>query len=113
EVYGEEVLSLSVRTLLDGVDYEGIRTRRPRSEEAATVTDIQRTAFISYSHKDEFLRAELETHLKLLKRLSLLRTWTDRCIAPGGEWKGQIDDAIDSADLVLLLISADFLASDY
>ena len=69
--------------------------------------------FISYSHKDKRLRPELENHLKLLQRQGVIAVWTDRKIAAGEEWKGKIDDNLESADIVLLLVSADFLASDY
>jgi internalin A len=69
--------------------------------------------FISYSHRDETLRARLETHLKLLKRQALISFWSDRRIAPGEEWKGEIDNQLESANIILLLVSADFLASDY
>ena len=69
--------------------------------------------FFSYSHKDEDLRNELETHLKLFQRRGLIDPWTDRRIPPGDEWKGRIDENLESADVVLLLVSADFVASDY
>lgn len=67
----------------------------------------------SYSHKDEVLRNRLETHLSLLKRQGMVSTWHDRKIMPGGKWAGIIDDNFRRADLILVLVSADFLASDY
>jgi tetratricopeptide (TPR) repeat protein len=69
--------------------------------------------FISYSHKDEAMRAKLETHLALLKRQNVFSVWTDRRISAGQEWAGEIDQALESARVVLLLVSADFLASNY
>jgi internalin A len=69
--------------------------------------------FYSYSHKDETLRNELETHLKLLQRQGLIETWHDRKIEAGEEWKRKIDENLERADIILLLISADFMASDY
>jgi len=69
--------------------------------------------FISYSHKDEGLRAELEAHLKLFKRNGLIDGWHDRRIAAGSEWKDEINSYLEDADLTLLLVSADFLNSDY
>jgi hypothetical protein len=71
------------------------------------------TLFSSYSHKDETLRNELETHLKLLQRQNLISTWHDRKIAAGAEWAGQIDRNLEAAEVILLLVSADFIASDY
>ncbi|MBO0798106.1 MAG: toll/interleukin-1 receptor domain-containing protein [Blastocatellia bacterium] len=69
--------------------------------------------FFSYSHKDEALRDELSTHLAVLKRQRLIREWHDRQIPAGDVWKEAIDDRINEAGVILLLISADFLASDY
>ncbi len=69
--------------------------------------------FFSYSHRDEALRDALETHLALLKREGAIRAWHDRRIGAGREWEGAIDRHLESADLVLLLISPDFIASDY
>jgi hypothetical protein len=69
--------------------------------------------FYSYSHKDEEFRDELEKHLSLLKRQGFISSWHDRKIGAGTEWKGQIDEHLESAGIILLLISSDFLASDY
>lgn len=69
--------------------------------------------FLSYSHRDENLRDELAKHLKLLERQGILRPWHDRQIGAGEEWRNTIDEHLQSADIILLLISADFLASDY
>jgi energy-coupling factor transporter ATP-binding protein EcfA2 len=69
--------------------------------------------FIAYASADEALRAELETHLTLLKREGLLDVWHDRRISAGSEWQGEIDQNLETAELVLLLVSSDFLASDY
>jgi hypothetical protein len=69
--------------------------------------------FFSYSHKDESFREQLETHLSMLKRQGLIKPWHDRMITVGDEWKGQIDNNLNTADIVLLLVTANFLASDY
>lgn len=69
--------------------------------------------FFSYAHSDEKLRDELAKHLKLLERQHVISTWHDRSIAAGSEWNDEIDDHLRRADIILLLISADFLASDY
>lgn len=70
-------------------------------------------AFISYSHKDESYRAELDKHLALLKRQQLIDIWSDHCIRPGEAFDPAIAGALQAADLVLLLVSADFMHSDY
>ncbi|HWS87418.1 MAG TPA: tetratricopeptide repeat protein [Pyrinomonadaceae bacterium] len=69
--------------------------------------------FYSYSHRDEDLRDKLETHLSMLKRQKVINQWHDRGILAGEEWGGEIDEHLKAADIILLLVSADFLASDY
>jgi replicative DNA helicase len=69
--------------------------------------------FYSYSHKDEELRNALETHLSILKRQGATVEWHDRRILASETWEDEIDSHIDNADIVLLLISPDFIASDY
>ncbi len=69
--------------------------------------------FYSYSHKDEALRDELEEALALLKRQSFIAAWHDRKIGAGEEWRNQLDKNLEEADVILLLISPPFLASDY
>jgi len=69
--------------------------------------------FYSYSQKDEKLRDKLETHLGLLKAEGVIRDWHDRRIDTGTEWDGAISKKLEDAELILLLVSADFLASRY
>lgn len=69
--------------------------------------------FYSYSHKDEVIREKLETHLSTLKNAGYITEWYDRKILPGEEWDKKINDKLDDSDIILLLISSDFLASDY
>lgn len=69
--------------------------------------------FFSYSHQDEEFRQELIKHLSILRRQKVIKLWHDRKITAGSEWAGDIDQHLESAQLILLLISADFLASDY
>lgn len=69
--------------------------------------------FFSYSQRDEELREQLETHLAMLKNEGVIRGWHDRQITAGQEWDGRIDEHLNSADIILLLASPDFLASRY
>ena len=69
--------------------------------------------FLSYCHIDETYRNELEKHLMSLKRNGIIESWHDRRILAGEEWAGRIDDEIRSADIILLLVSSDFIASKY
>lgn len=71
------------------------------------------TLVFSYSHADEALRNELEKHLSPLKRMGKIITWHDRRIVPGQEFEHQIDHYFSQADIILLLVSSDFIASDY
>lgn len=69
--------------------------------------------FYCYAHEDKALRDELEKHLSWLKRRYQLKNWHDREILPGEEWEQAIDEHLNSAHIILLLISPDFMASDY
>ncbi len=69
--------------------------------------------FISYSHLDEKYRVELEKHLIVLQRKKLIESWSDRKIIAGQEWDGTIKNELDNAHIIFLLVSPDFLASDY
>jgi hypothetical protein len=69
--------------------------------------------FISYSHSDARFRDELLKHLMSLKREGLVEAWHDQDIAAGMEWEKEIVEQLLGADVILLLISADFLSSDY
>ena len=71
------------------------------------------TLFYSYAHEDEALRDELQGHLKILERRGLLAPWHDRQIVAGEDWAGRIDENLRRAELVLLLVSKDFIESDY
>src|SRR6266702_4394560 len=71
------------------------------------------TLFYSYAHEDELLRNQLEKHLSLLRRQGLISEWYDRQILAGDEWAHDIDEHLETAWIILLLISPDFLASDY
>lgn len=69
--------------------------------------------FFSYSHRDEELRNEMAKHLSILRRQGVITEWYDRDIGAGSEWAKEIDDHLNSAQVILLLISPDFMASDY
>ncbi len=69
--------------------------------------------FYVYSRKDDALRKRLDTHLSTLKREDLIGTWHDQEIVPGSLWEREIGNHLNNADIILLLISSDFIASDY
>ena len=69
--------------------------------------------FFSYAHEDRQLRDHMEKHLATLVRQGVVNAWHDRLISAGHEWSGQIDEHINSAQVILLLVSAHFLGSNY
>jgi tetratricopeptide (TPR) repeat protein len=77
--------------------------------DARTTVEI----FCSYAHKDEDLQKELKNHLSSLEHRGGLLLWHDRLILPGMDWAREIDEHLNSASVILALISADFLASRY
>jgi TIR domain len=68
---------------------------------------------VSYAHKDEALKQEFLVHLSPLRRQGIIRAWHDRDIDAGTEWKQEIDEQFNTADIIVLLVSPDFLNSDY
>jgi len=69
--------------------------------------------FFSYSHQDEKMLEQLKVHLAPLRHEGLIDEWHDRKILPGSAWKGQLDKHIETADVILLLISPNFINSGY
>jgi formylglycine-generating enzyme required for sulfatase activity len=69
--------------------------------------------FVSYSHQDDDLRKELGKHLSGLERRKLIKLWLDRDIDAGLEWASELDQNLEQAAIILLLVSADFIASEY
>jgi TIR domain-containing protein len=69
--------------------------------------------FVSYAHEDEDLKKELDKYLKVLKRSSKVQVWNDRELIGGQEWDQTIMSELNKANIILLLISVDFNASDF
>src|SRR2546421_4992594 len=69
--------------------------------------------YISYASEDKLLLSALENHLALLRNQRIITTWHNRDINAGTEWEREIDTHLNMAQIILLLISADFLASTY
>ena len=80
---------------------------------SAAITPEPVSLFYCYAHKDKRLRDELQKHLMILQRRGVIRPWVDRDIVPGEDWNQAIHDQLRQAELVLMLVSADFIASDY
>jgi hypothetical protein len=71
------------------------------------------TLFYCYAHKDKALRDEIDVHLAGLHRSRLITSWHDAMIIPGADWEHEIDTHLNAANIILLLVSPDFLNSDY
>jgi len=109
-----EIVTLNVQRLLNGVEVDGERgssggLSSPRGVERRRAARV----FVSYSHRDERQLNELKTHLSLLERLKLIETWYDRRIVAGEHFGEKINENLDSADIILLLVSPDFISSNY
>jgi len=93
-----------IAELLDGVEEAAMRDE---------VEQLPVQAFVSYSHCDAEYLKELRSALATLVRLNKLQIWDDREIEAGGEWEKVIFDNMERADIVLCLISPDFINSDF
>src|SRR3954449_2935749 len=69
--------------------------------------------FYCYSHKDELMRAELEAHLKPLERDGIIDGWFDGMIMAGSPWGENISQQLSAADIIISLVSKDFLSSKF
>jgi internalin A len=118
KVVDGSIIPLNVQRLLSGVEIEGERERTKTLVRGLRLSpDIARKraarVFVSYSHKDERQLNELKTHLSPLERLKLIETWYDRRIVAGEDFGEKINENLESADIILLLVSSDFIASNY
>ena len=109
-------VKFSVTELLDGVDIPGVR--RPADRAVPFHREFLRdrdsvTLFISYSHKDERYRDELRGALTAYERRGDVTSWDDTCIMPGQKWEQEILGKLERADVVVLLLSNDFISSEY
>ena len=74
---------------------------------------VDRNVFVSYCHEDDEWLKRLKVHLRPLIRLGLVDVWDDTRISPGLTWEAEITNALSRARVAVLLVSADFLASDF
>jgi len=110
QVIGNDIVEVPVRDLLSGVD---IGPPPSRFLDRAFGTAGPLAVFFSYAHEDTKQRLRLDKHLAPLKRLGLISSWYDNDILPGDDWAEEIAEKLKRADIVLLLVSPDFVASKY
>lgn len=82
-------------------------------QEVLVETTLPIEVFLSYAYEDRSLAQELEKHLSLLKRQGLIDYWSDAEITPGSDWLAEINRHLNTAQIILLLVSPDFIASDF
>jgi serine/threonine protein kinase len=85
----------------------------PRERAGNRPTPGGRSVFISYSHLDAEWVARVRAHLRPLERAQMLQLWDDTRIRPGADWRGEIGRALDACGCAILLVSANFLGSDF
>jgi hypothetical protein len=90
-----------------------VATPNPSPQPSPPISNAPIDVFISYSHKDDAFREDLLNHLANLRRQGKIVAWHDRAIEAGEEWEAQIKGNLESARIILLLISPPFIASDY
>jgi len=96
-------------------DKEEMNKNKTKSNKAATNQDIRKKQiFISYSHNDIRWLEEVKKHLKVLRfENKNFEIWEDTMIKPGDNWKKEISKSLESCKIAILIISTDFLASDF
>lgn len=106
-----DALMAAINSMQDALSNDTTTGNSARSVPSMLDTPID--VFFSYSHSDEPLRKELEQHVSSLRRDGIIRAWHDREISAGDDWKGAIDEHLERAKIIVLLVSSDFLGSDY
>lgn len=114
---GRSLASVSVKEILENVGMPKNVVMRNTSQISATMELYDSTeplfTFISYSHRDARMNDELHGALTIYERNGELELWSDTNIVPGQKWEKEILAKLEKADIIILLLSNDFIQSDY
>lgn len=92
---------------------DNISNEQSKSSSDNSFSKAKTRVFVSYSHADAKWLNRVIVHLKPIETKGLLELWSDKKITPGKNWKDEIKNALDKSVVAILLVSADFLASDF
>ncbi len=95
------------KMIAEALSNPGLFSARPKTDKSLN------TVFLSYSHKDRYYLDRALVHLRPLERKGLIDVWADTRVEAGNNWKSEIEAALRRARVAVLLVSADFLASDF
>lgn len=95
------------------IEIKKIKGRKEKELLVGNEKEIKVKVFLSYCHEDELMKKDLDKALVMLKRNNKIETWDDRCIIAGNELEKEILENLKTANIILLLVSQDFLASAY
>ena len=101
----------SITSLLDSTNFNN--PNDPPASASPPAMPTKKSVFFSYAHEDKELQQRLRVHLSPLRRSDKINDWSDEEIQAGSEWDEEIKKRLRSANIILLLVSPDFIASDY
>lgn len=100
-------------TYLKNIVAVSVSEKIPVNVEPISQIKMKNKIFISYSHADKEWLQKLQKHLKVLSIQIRLEVWDDTRLQSGDKWKVEIEKALEDANIAILLVSTDFLASDF